>query len=536
MAAAASSYGRSSALRRLSPRLLAVLGVACLLVLLGIARHSRIAVGESVTATPSPDSGTADESTPSPVSLKRTKAPLQGSTPSLASVLVDTKRNGTAPRRVKRKPLNAPPRKLKTDQTEIRFITVQTKGSPGWCRMLKSAALSGIEIHNVGWGQDYAHRKRPQWILDWIAQEQRSSGVMSPADNGEADAEMAVDAGATTRAAADGFDDAPPVATPSPAAGRSKVASGARGSAARSGRPLHDWDVLVFADGADSAYTGFSPRETLSRFIGLTVADIDPTLMDPSKLSVHNPELEEPLEALQQRMGMERLRTRTAPVPLLFNAEANCYHQQLFDGVWAAKKSRCITAYKKYNPFVTSKWRYLNAGAWIGYVWAVKRFFGTARDVLAKNNALWCDQSVIGGLFLNREREPIVHIDYSNAFFLPTYHLQPGRDICPMDPHSDRDINDVNDPESAGRGLRMCHTRNIPALLHFNGKSEGGRADELLQRSVWAARARTTKGREGALAVLRKAVTFLEKASGTREVKSFVSACPGFDEIGIGGQ
>jgi hypothetical protein len=410
------------------------------------------------------------------------------------------------PPRPTAQPLRPPKRRLKTEDTQIRFITVQTKTSPGWCRLLQSAALSGIEVHNIGWGQDYAHRKRPAWILDWIQREQSTrAGAAVNADGARGPA----------AGGGDGFDESPALAAQAVRSAKSQ-------NRAEATRPLDDWDIIMFADGSDSAFTGVSPAEIASRFVGLTLSDIDTTLQDPSR--VGGLEREKAQEDLQQRMGIERLRKRNAPVPLLFNAEANCYHQQLFDGVWAAKKSRCITAYKRYNPYVESKWRYLNAGGWIGYVWAVKRFFADAKAALDKNSGLWCDQSVIGGIFLSRKHETLVYLDYSNAFFLPTYHLRPDSDFCPAD---SVDIPGQSRGDSiAGRGLRLCHSSNTPSVLHFNGKSEGGKADALLLRSVWADRARTPKGRDGATRVLASASTVLDRGAKGGEERKLREICP----------
>jgi hypothetical protein len=377
--------------------------------------------------------------------------------------------------------LKPPPRALPTNQTRLHVITVQTKGSPGWCSMLRTAALSNIQVHNLAWGMGYGHSKRPAWIVEFLNNKMTGRGR-------------------------------------------------------RDGDSIDPWDVVLFLDGGDSAFTGFTPAEIIERFMGLTVGDVDPTLMEPSRVRNPNPKIQEDLEALQASMPAERMRLQNAPVPILFNAEANCFHQQLFGGVWAAKKSRCITTYKKHNPYTQSKWRYLNAGGWIGYAWAAKTLFADVKAVIGSKPNIWCDQSVIGGMYLSRKYSLLVYIDQANAIFMPTYHLKTDGDLCPTGPDDvnaegfamKREDIEAIDP---GRGLRVCHTYNVPAVLHFNGKSEGGRADRLLAESRWASRARRSdKTREAALRVIQASKALLETTHGRSlaKVEAFADVCPGF--------
>lgn len=417
---------------------------------------------------------------------------------------------------VARLSLNPPKRTIEAADTRLHAITVQTKGSPGWCRMLKTAALSGIRVTNIGWGMEYAHRKRPQWILEWIASQQQQQ--QQPKEQGQ-----------RQLAAVASFDEEE---QPLSMKDNGRTAGVAR---KRSDRALDDWDVLLFADGSDSAFTGFDSSEIVTKFTRLTAGAVDASLL-VDEIDGNDAGAGEPGEGNMLRGFDARKRRRPkAPVPLLFNAEANCYHQQLFDGPWGVKKGKCLSAYKKYNPFVMSKWRYLNAGGWIGYVWAVKRFFSVVQGELDKRPSLWCDQSVIGGLMLSRKYDHLVYLDYANKIFLPTYHLETS-DFCPTDTddfgvEGGIDVRNV-EKDDPHRGLRLCHSKAQPAVLHFNGKSEGGKSDQILMRTAWYQRAQTEKGKTGAVDLLRRWTTSLFKNTGAvTEQSPFARVCPGFDKV-----
>eukprot|EP00759_Apiculatamorpha_spiralis_P051546 PhF_6_TR5262/c0_g1_i1/m.7648 len=232
-------------------------------------------------------------------------------------------------------------------QTSIHFITVQTRKSPAWCKMLLSAAASNITVHTLAWGEHYEHSKRPDWILQFVAK-------------------------------------------------------------------LSDDDVVVFTDATDVEYGRISPQEIINRFLAM-------------------------------KMG------------LVFNAEANCYLQQAFDGPWGVTKAKCIAAFRRTFPNRTSKWRYLNAGAWIGSVWAVKKFFRAVIahiKVMSAKTKVWCDQSMIGMLLLSGRHSHYVGIDDSNRIFLATLYLDVKHDFCPLG------------------SLTLCPAAPEPAILHFNGKSK----------------------------------------------------------------
>lgn len=452
--------------------------------------------GDSAAATPAPLTGVHDERSPSvpcPSSVgdgeARTKCKAKHTPPANAT---DDDPVPTSPQRA-----NAPARKLPKKASQLRAITVQTNTSPGWCRMLSSAALSGISITNLGWERKYAHRARPGWILEWIKAEQGGAlRRLDKAAGGAADA-----AGGKGPAVVDENADEADEAAPRKKGRKSGGGGGGASSAAwQQQRPLDDWDVVMFVDGADSAFTGFDAASIHRRFTHMVVTDIDPTA---------------PLAA------------RRDPVPLLFNAEANCFHQQLFDGAWGVKKGKCLAAYKRYNPSLKSKWRYLNGGGWIGYVWAVKRFFADVAGTLERRKSLWCDQSVMGGLVLSRKHAGLVHLDYQNTLFLPTYHVD-NTDFCAVD-HADADEQGVMKPRTDRpfeRELRLCHSKNYPAVLHFNGKSEDGRASNLLRRTMWFGDALVSqKARAGAFGVLGGATTELVKA-GVVERVSVSATCP----------
>ena len=406
---------------------------------------------------------------------------------------------------------------------KMRHITVQTGETAPWCRMLLSFFLSNEEemhaigneakaaknkdfaaaeeterrqqmtIHNIGWGRKYAHSARPAWILEWLA--------------------------------------SPPQAS-----------------------DLSDDDIIMFADGGDTLYTGTASETIAAEFDAVA----------PRRRQVDD----EGRPLWGGGGGGQSPEEGEAPsIPaLLFNAEANCYHQQTFGGSWGPKKGRCLSAYRRFhnrlrkrllsaaasssssasseapplppanvkhlstcggpNGRVSPKFKYLNAGAWIGRVWAVRQVFAAAKARVDADRGLWCDQSVIGGLLLSgRFSEWTMGIDTENRFFLPIYHLDERRDFCPTPPSqlllnekataeeeealalrregaaarrrrggAYFSMNGENDGSFAQRRLpkadakprllRMCHSNHTPALLHFNGKSEK-MARFLTHRASW---------------------------------------------------
>lgn len=57
---------------------------------------------------------------------------------------------------------------LQAHTPRVVFVVVQTHHSLGWCRMLLSSVLSNVTVITVGFGADYSHTARPQWVLDYI--------------------------------------------------------------------------------------------------------------------------------------------------------------------------------------------------------------------------------------------------------------------------------------------------------------------------------------------------------------------------------
>ena len=302
---------------------------------------------------------------------------------------------------------------------QMRFMTVQTGVAPGWCRNMASAAYSGATVVSLGWGQAYAHRARPRWIVDFLSAMLRAPSPSADAKNHDDGIK-------------DDRDDAGPWALD---------------------------DVVLFADGADTMFTGADPAAILARF---------------------------------EHLAREDLGGRRDAV--VFNAEANCYHQQLFDGPWGVKKGRCLAAYKRFDPRIRTKWRYLNAGAWVATVRAALWLFGNVSRALDADRGLWCDQSVIGGMMLRQRAVAggagvgsgangggggLIALDTRNTIFLPTYHLRVKTDVC---------AGTASAPAFAWPpSLVLCHSRRAPAVLHFNGRS-GSAGIEAEQRVRYHAR------------------------------------------------
>ena len=199
--------------------------------------------------------------------------------------------------------------------------------------------------------------------------------------------------------------------------------------------------VVSFCDGTDVMFNG-GPGEILRRF-----------------------------ESMEKKWGRN----------LFFNAEKSCYAQQAFSSgscskncQWALRKARCITEYRnsvwRNGTEGVSKWRYLNAGCFIGRAGAVVDFFTAVARVTyfeqvypfkRLKSGIWCDQSMITRVLLNQaaEGKSVAGLDVENRIFLPTYHLHPKEDFCP----------------SSG-SLHTCHNKEHvgeqPLIFHLNGKSE----------------------------------------------------------------
>ncbi|KEG12367.1 expression site-associated gene (ESAG-like) protein [Trypanosoma grayi] len=60
---------------------------------------------------------------------------------------------------------------LSTHTPRVVYIVVQTRASPGWCRMLVSSVLSNVSVVSIGFGRNYTHVDRQAWILEYLRQE-----------------------------------------------------------------------------------------------------------------------------------------------------------------------------------------------------------------------------------------------------------------------------------------------------------------------------------------------------------------------------
>lgn len=244
--------------------------------------------------------------------------------------------------------------------------------------------------------------------------------------------------------------------------------------------PLPLDDIVLFADGGDTMYSGFPPS--------------------------HIAELFEKLSPVSRRNGEHH--------SFLFNAEANCYHQQTFQGSWGVKKGKCLSAYKRFNHTIRSRYRYLNAGAWIARVSAAKKIFSAAQEIIKRDSSLWCDQSVFGGMYLSGKYNETLGLDSENDFFLPTYHLRASRDLCPLQ-------RNVTAPD-----LTMCHSGRVPSLIHFNGKSEGRFTSEIIQRTLWFKTFSQKSARENVVETAKRHITVLHSPGKALRRVTINEVCP----------
>ncbi|EAN89030.1 hypothetical protein ECC02_011998 [Trypanosoma cruzi] len=73
-----------------------------------------------------------------------------------------------------------------SERPRVVFLVIQTRKSPGWCRMLLSSLLSEVSVVSIGFGKRYNHAKRPLWILDYIDNEGlRDEDVVVAFDGGD---------------------------------------------------------------------------------------------------------------------------------------------------------------------------------------------------------------------------------------------------------------------------------------------------------------------------------------------------------------
>ncbi|KAJ9467246.1 expression site-associated gene (ESAG-like) protein [Diplonema papillatum] len=179
---------------------------------------------------------------------------------------------------------------------------------------------------------------------------------------------------------------------------------------------------------------------------------------------------------------------------LFFNAEKSCYGPQAFPAAscnshcqWAVRKARCIAAYRNAlyanASSSLSKWRYLNAGCFIGRVRAVREFFGKVADITYKpktrevRKGIWCDQSMITKTLLATPEafSGLVGLDVDNRIYLSTYHLHADVDFCPP-----------ADPGSLHTCHNARHPDEEPLLFHLNGKSASALTSEHHRRLRWS--------------------------------------------------
>ena len=260
---------------------------------------------------------------------------------------------------------------LASSPSQVTFFCMQTNTASGWCRMLHSASVHGVEVHHPNFGASYTHAKRIGWVLKAV-------------------------------------------------------------------QNLDDTAVVAFNDGTDVLFNG-GGAAIYSRF-----------------------------EEMEAKWGKS----------LFFNAEKNCYGPQTFGAKcggkckWALLKAQCIAQYRNtvyQNGTVdVPKWRYLNAGCFVGRVGAVKKFFSKVAEATYKDkemttlrHGVWCDQSMITKILLKQyaQSNSPAGLDVENRIYLPTYHLHPKEDLCPSD-----------------GSIHTCHNKDHlaeePLIFHLNGKSE----------------------------------------------------------------
>lgn len=323
---------------------------------------------------------------------------------------------------------------------------------------MKSALRSGIHVFNLGWGQRYAHRARPRWIINFLQSALKQN--------------------------------------PYPFASRAFSLD----------------DVVLFSDGADTMFTGVSPATILRRFEALAAEQ----------------------QQQQETAAGEATPNRKNRDFVMFNAEANCYHQQLFqEKPWGVNKGRCIGAYKRFDPLRRTKWRYLNAGAWIGTARAALWLFSNVTKLLDANQKLWCDQSVIGGMMLGEgpvasvpPSKRLILLDTKNTIFLPTYHLRVQEDVCQDAAMSQEEKLLHGLPES----LVLCHSKRAAAVLHFNGKSgsSGTETERRANEFIASRQQRTRSSEKGSWGEMNLLLLWEANVDSRVATSPFEAQCPKF--------
>ncbi|KPI88925.1 hypothetical protein ABL78_1970 [Leptomonas seymouri] len=153
-------------------------------------------------------------------------------------------------------------------------------------------------------------------------------------------------------------------------------------------------DILISMD-ADAILSGEDVYESIAAFVASTAASVD----EHDTYSVRD----------------IRLRRRLPPV--LFSAEYNCMHAQAYPSrhlcptgynvidemmnAWSLVAGAPLPSeHRQVNPF-----RYLNAGVVVARVWALRRVWAAAQAFMSSHvpyegQEWWCDQSVLGSLYL----------------------------------------------------------------------------------------------------------------------------------------
>ncbi|ORC82373.1 expression site-associated gene (ESAG-like) protein [Trypanosoma theileri] len=243
------------------------------------------------------------------------------------------------------------------------FLVVQTKISPGWCRMQLSSIMSKVSVVTIGVGMNYTHTKRPQWLLEYINQE-----------------------------------------------------------------GLRDHDVVVVFDGGDTFFTGVS---RVQRAVDYFMARTAPTAAKFDATAVQN---------------------GNATAPLLFASDSLCFTPQLEFVVTEGPRDyieKCHWFYKSMFAVAGSipgqrlvrlkgvKYRYLNAGGFVGRVWALRTAFAVYARVAAMHRNWTCDQSIWSLLHvLSLWQKPdlpqhlrlpygILSLDYDHEFFCNARYKHP---------------------------------------------------------------------------------------------------------------
>ncbi|KPA79037.1 hypothetical protein ABB37_05573 [Leptomonas pyrrhocoris] len=153
-------------------------------------------------------------------------------------------------------------------------------------------------------------------------------------------------------------------------------------------------DVLVSVD-ADAVFSGEDLYDSLAAFVASTAANAT--------------------EHETYRVRDIRLGRRQPPV--LFSAEYNCMHAQAYPSrhlcptgynvidqmmsTWSQQAGVPLpSAHRRVNPFP-----YLNAGVVVARVWAIRRVWAASQAFMSSHtfyegDEWWCDQSVLGSLYL----------------------------------------------------------------------------------------------------------------------------------------